>query len=80
MALPATMISAYRPLAENILLLDVAKKDSTGTFERRHAHRILHGFQTGTIKINPESATHLSIRRLTVDKRKTAEEANKARR
>jgi hypothetical protein len=30
MALPATMTSACSPLAEDILLLDVAKKDSTG--------------------------------------------------
>jgi len=34
MALPSTMTSAYRPLAEDMLLLDVAKKDSTGAFKR----------------------------------------------
>jgi hypothetical protein len=31
MALPSTMTWASKPLAEDILLLDAAKKDSTGT-------------------------------------------------
>ena len=34
MALPSTMTWASKPLAEDILLLDAAKKDSTGTRSR----------------------------------------------
>jgi hypothetical protein len=33
MALPARMTSAYKPPVAAILLLDAAKKDSTGTFK-----------------------------------------------
>jgi|HubBroStandDraft_6_1064221.scaffolds.fasta_scaffold352510_2 hypothetical protein len=33
MALPARVTSAYTPLAEDVLLLDAAGKDSTGTLD-----------------------------------------------
>jgi hypothetical protein len=34
MALPAAMISVYKPLAQRYLFAHAAKKDSIGTFER----------------------------------------------
>jgi hypothetical protein len=76
MAPPAAMTSSYRPLAEDLLLLDAAKKDSTGTFKRPPIASST-GSRQDPSKIDPESVAHRSIGRTTAGERKIAEETNK---
>lgn len=79
MALPATMTSVYKPLAQDVLLLDVAKKDSTGPSNARPPIASATDSKRETVKISPESVAWRIVQAPHApEERKTAKETDEA--